>query len=85
MRTAHEAGVNGFCLAASAPEVLIKSLELVMLGESVLPFGVLRSIMDRAPQAGNQPVQDNRVRGSKLSELDGLQALGTGDGKSWDA
>ena len=47
VRLAHEAGVNGFCLAASGPEVLIKSLELVMLGESVLPSAVLRSLMDR--------------------------------------
>ena len=69
VRLGHEAGVNGFCLAAIAPEVLLKSLELVMLGESVLPCGVLRSIMDWAPEAGRQPVQDTKVAGSKLSEL----------------
>ena len=43
VRTAHEAGVNGFCLTASGPEVLINSLELVMLGESIMPFEVVRS------------------------------------------
>ena len=69
VRLGHEAGVNGFCLAAIAPEVLLKSLELVMLGESVLPCGLLRSIMDWAPEAGRQPVQDTKVAGSKLSEL----------------
>ena len=69
MRAGHEAGASGFCFAASDPEVLIKSLELVMLGESVLPFEVLRSIMDRTPQDGKQSVQDNSVKGSKLSEL----------------
>jgi two-component system nitrate/nitrite response regulator NarL len=69
VQTAHEAGVNGFCLTASGPEVLIKSLELVMLGESILPFEVVRSIMERALQAGNQPVQDDCVAGSKMSEL----------------
>jgi two-component system nitrate/nitrite response regulator NarL len=69
MRAGHEAGASGFCFAASAPEVLIKSLELVMLGESVLPFEVLRSIMDQTPQAGDQPIQDTKVAGSKLSEL----------------
>ena len=69
MRAGHEAGASGFCFAASAPAVLIKSLELVMLGESVLPFEVLRSIMDRTPQDGKQSVQDNSVKGSKLSEL----------------
>jgi two-component system, NarL family, nitrate/nitrite response regulator NarL len=55
----HEAGVNGFCSAASAPEVLLKSLELVMLGESVLPFQVVRSIMDAAPQSQSQTLQGN--------------------------
>jgi two-component system, NarL family, nitrate/nitrite response regulator NarL len=61
VRTAHEAGVNGFCSAASAPDVLIKSLELVMLGESVLPFEVLRSLMDAAPPKPDQPLQDNML------------------------
>jgi two-component system nitrate/nitrite response regulator NarL len=59
VRSAHEAGVTGFCLTASGPEVLIKSLELVMLGESVLPAAVLRSLMDAAPQKREQPLQDN--------------------------
>ncbi len=40
-----------------------------MLGESILPFKVVRSLMERAPQAGNQPVQDDCVAESKLSEL----------------
>lgn len=69
VRTAHEAGVNGFCLTASGPEVLINSLELVMLGESILPFEVVRSLIERAPQASNQPVQDDCVAESKLSDL----------------
>ncbi len=68
VRTAHEAGVNGFCLTASGPEVLIKSLELVTLGESILPFEVLRSLMDAAPQNQSQPLQDNTAE-PKLSEL----------------
>jgi two-component system, NarL family, nitrate/nitrite response regulator NarL len=48
VRLGHQAGVDGFCSVASAPEVLIKSLELVMLGEPVIPSGVLRSVMDGA-------------------------------------
>jgi two-component system nitrate/nitrite response regulator NarL len=66
VRVAHEAGVNGFCLSASGPDVLIKSLELVILGESVLPFAVVRSIMDRAPHDG--PCQESTA-GLKLSDL----------------
>jgi len=68
VRLGHEAGVDGFCSTASAPEVLIKSLELVMLGESVLPFGIVRSIMDEAPQNQAQPLQGNSAE-PKLSEL----------------
>jgi two-component system nitrate/nitrite response regulator NarL len=64
VRHGHEAGVDGFCLAATAPEVLIKSFELVMLGESVLPFEVLCSITDAAPQYRDQPLQDNTAEAS---------------------
>ncbi|MPR29784.1 response regulator transcription factor, partial [Microvirga tunisiensis] len=68
VRTAHEAGVTGFCLTASGPEVLIKSLELVTLGESILPFEVLRPFMDGASQNQSQPLQNNTAE-PKLSEL----------------
>jgi two-component system nitrate/nitrite response regulator NarL len=59
VRIGHDAGVNGFCLAASAPDVLIKSLELVILGESVLPLRVLSTIMDGASRNQQQPLHDN--------------------------
>jgi len=68
VQMAHEAGVNGFCLTAARPEVLIKSLELVTLGESIFPFEVLRSLMDSAPQNQSQPLQDNTAE-PKLSDL----------------
>jgi two-component system, NarL family, nitrate/nitrite response regulator NarL len=61
VRVAHEVGVNGFCSPVSDPEVLINSLELVMLGESVLPSEVLRSLMDAAPSKRDQSLQDNRA------------------------
>jgi two-component system nitrate/nitrite response regulator NarL len=66
VRVAHEAGVNGFCLTASGPDVLIKSLELVVLGESVLPLEVVRSVMNRASQT--QSHQENTEE-PKLSDL----------------
>jgi two-component system nitrate/nitrite response regulator NarL len=65
---AHEAGVTGFCSTASGPEVLVKSLELVMLGESVLPVAILRSVLDAAPRKQEQPLQDN-VAEPTLSDL----------------
>jgi len=69
VRVAHEAGVTGFCLTTSGPEVLINSLELVMLGERVLPFKVVRALMEKAPPAGNQLVQDDSMAGSRPSDL----------------
>jgi two-component system, NarL family, nitrate/nitrite response regulator NarL len=68
VRTAHEAGVTGFCLTASGPEVLIKSLELVTLGESILPFEVLRPFMDGACQSREQPLQGSMAE-QKRPEL----------------
>ncbi|MBD2749518.1 response regulator transcription factor [Microvirga sp. BT688] len=69
VQTAHEMGVTGFCLTTSGPEVLINSVELVMLGESILPFEVVRSLMERAPQPDNQLVQDDSLAQAKLSDL----------------
>lgn len=63
VRLGHEAGVHGFLLATNAPAVLVKSLELIMAGESVLPLVVLRSIVDR-----DQPLQDNTAE-PKLPDL----------------
>ena len=68
VQMAHEAGVTGFCLTASGPQVLIKSLELVTLGQSILPFEVIRPLMDAAPQNQSQPLQDNMAE-PKLSDL----------------
>jgi two-component system, NarL family, nitrate/nitrite response regulator NarL len=59
VRLGHQAGVDGFCSAASAPEVLIKSLELVMLGEPVIPSGVLRSVTDGAFECLKPPPHEH--------------------------
>jgi len=69
VRLGHQAGVDGFCSAASAPEVLIKSLELVMLGEPLIPFEVLRSIADGAVACPQQPPH---VHGSEESNFPDL-------------
>ena len=59
VQSGYEAGVNGFCLGASGSDVLVKSLELVMLGETMVPSALLRSLMDMASQNQSQPHQDN--------------------------
>jgi two-component system nitrate/nitrite response regulator NarL len=69
VRLGHEAGVDGFCLATIAPEVLIKSFELVMLGETVVPSAILRNVVVGAPQAKDQPFQGNCVAEAILSDL----------------
>ncbi|MBL0407294.1 response regulator transcription factor [Microvirga aerilata] len=43
VRLGLEAGVNGYCLFTSDREVLIKSLELAMLGEIILPTVLVQS------------------------------------------
>ncbi len=69
LRLGYEVGVDGFCLGASAPDVLIKSLELVMLGEAVLPSEVLRSILDGSLQRPEQPRHDRAPEDPKSSDL----------------
>jgi two-component system nitrate/nitrite response regulator NarL len=47
VRRGFAAGVDGFCSAASGREVLIKSLELVMMGERILPGMLVRSLLSQ--------------------------------------
>lgn len=68
------AGANGFCLSDIKHDILIRSLELVMLGEAVLPFALVSSAMEGlAHHAQAQPAEgawnaDNSdVKGRKLS------------------
>jgi two-component system nitrate/nitrite response regulator NarL len=69
VRIGHEAGVDGFCEAASGPEVLIKSFELVMLGESVVPSAILHSVLSGMIRSPGQPLQNNVWTRPKLSHL----------------
>jgi two-component system, NarL family, nitrate/nitrite response regulator NarL len=53
---ARAAGVDGFCLSDSSRDVLVTTLEMVMLGESMLPGTVVRSILDSmTPSPGPEP------------------------------
>lgn len=61
------AGVDGFCLTASSREVLIKSLELIMLGETIVPSTMVRSFLAQAAQRIPQ-LQDSV--GSKFDPSD---------------
>jgi two-component system nitrate/nitrite response regulator NarL len=48
VKLARSAGIDGLCLSANDREVLIKSLELVMLGEVVMPTSVMSLLLDLA-------------------------------------
>ena len=80
-----DAGVSGFRLTDSDPEVLITSLELVMLGQNVLPGVLVRSILDGmalipepepVSKAINEPkASDPGVRSLSAREADILSSL----------
>ncbi len=72
------AGVDGLCSASCGREVLIKSLELVMMGERILPGTLVRSLLNEmalhAKQAQDRLIAeplplDPRMR--KLSNREG--------------
>jgi two-component system nitrate/nitrite response regulator NarL len=68
------AGANGFCLSNIKHDILIRSLELVMLGEAVLPFSLVLSAMEglahhaqAQPAEGTWSADNSDVKGRKLS------------------
>ena len=58
IKLAREAGVDGFCQSSSSREVLTKSLELVMLGEAVLPTYLMAQLLDAVPEAEPKDSRD---------------------------
>jgi two-component system nitrate/nitrite response regulator NarL len=68
VKLARDAGVDGFCLSAGGHEVLIKALELVMLGEAVLPTHLMALLLDMAPAGAELGTQDQVSIGLELSD-----------------
>ena len=58
IKLAREAGVDGFCQSSSTRDVLIKSLELVMLGEAVLPTSLMVQLLDAVPETEPKDSRD---------------------------
>ncbi len=69
-----ESGVDGFCLTGSSPDVLITSLELVMLGEVMLPGSLVRSILDNKPLSP-RPEPARKVLAAPESPDPGVRSL----------
>ncbi len=61
----HEAGAAGVLHTAAAPEVLIKSLELIMLGESVFPAAAILSAVN-----GMTPLPQEHQYGTTTARVD---------------
>jgi two-component system nitrate/nitrite response regulator NarL len=80
VRQGHDAGVDGFCLTASSRDVLIKSLELVMLGETILPASLVCLMLhgmrsSAAPQLPvNRAMTEPNVSGSRANSLSAREA-----------
>ncbi len=68
VKLARSAGIDGFCLSANDREVLIKSLELVMLGEVVMPTSVMSLLLDLAPVTTELKSQDKAEAGLEWSD-----------------
>lgn len=84
-----EAGAEGFCSTASNPEILIKSLEMVLLGELVIPSSLVLDLLatGAAQQAAEfkpslttslSPAATGRVDKLSPREADVLRCLMTG-------
>jgi two-component system nitrate/nitrite response regulator NarL len=80
VRRGHETGVDGFCLTASSRDVLIKSLELVMLGEIVLPASLVRLMLQGTRSSAgpqfptNRAVVEPKVAGLRANRLSAREA-----------
>jgi two-component system, NarL family, nitrate/nitrite response regulator NarL len=62
---AHQAGAAGVLHTGTAPEVLIKSLELIMLGESVFPAEAILSAV-----SGMTPLPQEHLYGTTGARID---------------
>jgi two-component system, NarL family, nitrate/nitrite response regulator NarL len=75
VRQGRDAGVNGFCLIGSSREVLITSLELVRLGELVLPPALVGALLDEVPSTPDLKPADPRLSSISAREAAILTCL----------
>ncbi len=68
IKLARSAGVEGFCLSTSDREVLTKSFELVMLGETVLPTSLMTLLVDMASARAELEPQEEAAAGLEFSD-----------------
>jgi two-component system nitrate/nitrite response regulator NarL len=73
-----DAGADAYLSKSISPEVLLKSVELVMLGESLLPSGVLNLVRDRN-EASMRATQSEAPAPDAISHYAPVPALFSGD------
>jgi two-component system nitrate/nitrite response regulator NarL len=64
----HSAGVEGFCLTGSSREVLITSLELIMLRAPVLPSALVQAVFDGKTFKLRSTLQNTILAGSESAD-----------------
>jgi DNA-binding NarL/FixJ family response regulator len=57
MISACRAGVHGYFAKVSTSDAFVKSLELIMLGETILPVVVLDCLLDKEDPAPSKPLK----------------------------
>jgi len=60
VKLARSAGIDGFCLSTNDREVLIRGLEMIILGETVLPTYLMALLLEAVPES--EP-KDSRAEG----------------------
>jgi len=75
---AWEAGAHGFCLSTCRHDILVKSLELVMLGETVLPsafvFTMAEELSHHAEHSSSEGLQGAESADPKSRKLSNREA-----------
>jgi two-component system nitrate/nitrite response regulator NarL len=62
-----KAGADGFCLTTAGRDVLIRSLELVLLGQSVFPSTIVRLMLDQVARCPERPLTHHASHETKTS------------------
>src|SRR5262249_44486073 len=77
MLAAFRGGANAYLTNFMAPEALIKSLELVMLGEAILPMTLLTDLLNH--QHGHSDCQGSQLPHLSAREMDIVHCLAQGN------
>jgi len=70
--SAYEAGIDGYLAKSMSPDVLSKTLELVMLGQSIYPSSVLGQLRDYASSSKDKQAGGASTASQKNEPWDGV-------------